>query len=305
MQQRVLIIDDSPQIHRLVEAWLKGDGVEIAAASTSAMGHSMAVTWRPDLILLDVDMPDMSGFDLCRHLKSDEACCKIPVVFLTGAGSPEDRVAGLNLGAADYIVKPFHPAEFQARVRAALRTKYLFDLLQQRAQIDGLTGLRNRFFLDERLATEQALIRRQLRPLACIMIDVDYFKAVNDLYGHATGDEVLRGVADVLQQITRTEDVVARYGGEEFTVLTPGVDTAGAARLAERIRHAIQELNISRGPTVLKVTCSLGVADNDPANPQALIHNADVALYAAKGAGRNRVEVYKPSMQERSKFRAA
>lgn len=305
MQQRVLIIDDSPQIHRLVEAWLKSDVIEIATAATAAAGHSLAVTWQPDLILLDINLPDMSGFDLCRHLKSDEACCKIPIVFLTGAASPEDRVAGLNLGAVDYIVKPFHPAEFQARCRAALRTKYLLDLLQQRAQIDGLTGLRNRSFLDERLTTEQAIIRRHYRPLACIMIDVDHFKAVNDLYGHATGDEVLRGVAEVLLQTTRVEDVVARYGGEEFTILTPGVDADGAAVLAERTREAIEQLSVSRGATVLKVTCSFGIATYDPQHPAALIPHADAALYAAKAGGRNRVEVFAPSMLDRADTRAA
>ena len=302
MQQRVLIIDDSPQIHRLVEAWLKSDVLEIACAATGALGHTMAITWQPDLILLDVDMPDMSGFDLCRQLKSDEACCKIPIVFLTGAASPEDRVAGLNLGAVDYITKPFHPAEFQARVRAALRTKYLLDLLQQRAQID---GLRNRSFLDERLLTEQAMIRRHHRPMACVMIDVDHFKAVNDLYGHATGDEVLRGVADVLLQTTRVEDVVARYGGEEFTVLTPGVDAEGAMILAERIRSAIESLSVNRGATILKVTCSLGVAGYDPGGPIALIPSADAALYAAKANGRNRVELFAPWMIQRPDQRAA
>lgn len=296
MLQRVLIIDDSVQIHRLIEAWLKSDVIEIATAPSAAAGHSMAVTWQPDLILLDVDLPDQNGFELCRHLKSDEACCKIPIVFLTGASSPEDRVAGLNLGAVDYIVKPFHPAEFQARVRAALRTKYLLDLLQQRAQIDGLTGLRNRSFLDERLATERAMIRRHARPLSCVMIDVDHFKAVNDLYGHATGDEVLRGVADVLIQTTRLEDVVARYGGEEFTVITPGTDAPGAVVLAERIRAGIEKLSVSRGATVLKVTCSLGVATYDPDHSSELIHNADTALYAAKANGRNRVELFNMSM---------
>jgi diguanylate cyclase (GGDEF)-like protein len=305
MRQRVLIIDDSPQIHRLVEAWLKSDSVELAAAPTGAAGHTMAVTWQPDLILLDVDLPDQSGFDLCRALKSDEACCKVPIVFLTGASSPEDRVTGLNLGAVDYIVKPFHPAEFQARVQAALRTKYLLDLLQQRAQIDGLTGLRNRSFLDERLATERAMIRRYQRPLACIMIDVDHFKAVNDLYGHATGDEVLRCVADVLTRTTRLEDVVARYGGEEFTILTPGVDVDGAMILAERIRVAIENLNISRGATVLRVTCSFGVAGYDPEQPDTLIPQADTALYAAKSGGRNRVELFAPAQTEVPKVRAA
>ncbi|HEX8324619.1 MAG TPA: diguanylate cyclase [Tepidisphaeraceae bacterium] len=305
MQQRVLIIDDSPQIHRLVEAWLKSDIIEIASASTGTAGHQLAVAWQPDLILLDVDLPDTSGFDLCRQLKSDEICCKIPIVFLTGAASPEDRVAGLNLGAVDYIVKPFHPAEFQARCRAALRTKYLLDLLQQRAQIDGLTGLRNRSFLDERLTTEQASIRRHARPLACVMIDVDHFKAVNDLYGHATGDEVLRAVADVLLQTTRIEDVVARYGGEEFTIITPGVDASGATVVAERARHAIETMQISRGPTVLKVTCSFGIAEYDPQQPANLIPHADAALYAAKASGRNRVEVFTPDMLNRPSVRAA
>ena len=305
MLQRVLIIDDSPQIHRLVEAWLKSDVIELATAPTATAGHSMAVTWQPDLILLDVDLPDQNGFELCRQLKSDEACCKIPIVFLTGASSPEDRVAGLNLGAVDYVVKPFHPAEFQARVRAALRTKYLLDLLQQRAQIDGLTGLRNRSFLDERLATERAMLRRHARPLSCIMIDVDHFKAVNDLYGHATGDEALRAVAEVLIQATRLEDVVARYGGEEFTILTPGTDGDGAVILAERIRAGIEKLTVNRGATVLRVTCSLGVAGYDPANPTALIPNADTALYAAKANGRNRVELFAPTMLHRTDTAAA
>lgn len=305
MPQRILLIDDSPQMHRLVDAWLKSDAIEVAAVATSAMGHSMAVSWQPDLILLDVDMPDLSGFDLCRQLKSDESCCRIPIVFLTGAGSPEDRVAGLNLGAADYIVKPFHPAEFQARVRATLRQKYLFDLLQQRAQIDGLTGLRNRTFLDERLASEQALIRRRPRPLACVMIDVDHFKAVNDLYGHSTGDDVLRAVGEVLHDITRTEDVVARYGGEEFTVLTPGVDADGAAVLAERIRKAVEAMNVSHDKASLKITCSLGVADNDPNNPAALLSRADAAMYAAKIGGRNRVVRYQPGLTEMPQPKAA
>ncbi|MGC4032955.1 MAG: diguanylate cyclase [Tepidisphaeraceae bacterium] len=305
MPQRVLLIDDSSQMHRLVEAWLKSDSVEVAAASTSAAGHAMAVSWQPDLILLDVDMPDLSGFDLCRQLKGDEACCRIPIVFLTGAGSPEDRVAGLNLGAADYIVKPFHPAEFQARVRATLRSKYLFDMLQERAQIDGLTGLRNRTFLDERLASEQALIRRRFQPLACVMIDVDHFKAVNDLYGHATGDDVLRAVGEVLHGITRKEDVVARYGGEEFTILTPGVDANGAMVLAERIRHAVEAMNVSQGKSSLKITCSVGVAENDPANPDALIANADLAMYSAKYGGRNRVVRYHAGMVVMPQTKAA
>ena len=292
MPQRVLVIDDAPQIHRLVEAWLKADGIEVVSAHTASGGHMLAITARPDLILIDVGLPDASGFDLCRRLKDDEACCGIPIVFLTGASSPEDRVAGLNLGAADYIVKPFHPAEFQARVRATLRTKYLVDLLQHRAQIDGLTGLRNRSFLDERLKTEIAMLRRHARPLACVMVDVDHFKRVNDEHGHAAGDEVLRAVAEALSRCIRAEDVAARYGGEEFTVLTPGVDAIGAATLAERTRQAVSAIAVTRGASVIRVSCSFGVADFDPQRPASLIHDADAALYSAKAAGRNCVEIF-------------
>ena len=305
MPQRVLIIDDSRQIHRLVEAWLKSDLIEVGSAVTAAEGHAMAARWRPDLILLDIDLPDVSGFELCRQLKSDEAVSRIPIIFLTGANSPEDRVAGLNLGAVDYIVKPFHPAEFQARVRAALRTKYLLDLLQQRAQIDGLTGLRNRAYLDERLAAEKALLRRHPGPLACIMVDVDHFKNVNDVHGHAAGDEVLRGVADVLQQAARVEDVITRYGGEEFTILTPGVDDQGAAMLAERIRTNLERMQIKRGSATIQISCSFGVAGYDPAADASLLEQADAALYDAKQNGRNRISVFEPAMLDRMRHRAA
>ncbi|MGN6624978.1 MAG: diguanylate cyclase [Tepidisphaeraceae bacterium] len=305
MSQRVLIIDDSRQIHRLVEAWLKGELIEVAAAVTAAEGRDMAARWQPDLILLDIDLPDTNGFELCRQMKSDETIGRIPIVFLTGANSPEDRVAGLNLGAVDYIVKPFHPAEFQARVRAALRTKYLLDLLQQRAQIDGLTGLRNRTYLDERLASEKSMLRRHPGMLACVMVDVDHFKSVNDVYGHAAGDEVLRAVAEVLQQAARGEDVITRYGGEEFTILTPGVDAVGAAKLAERARSTIEKLQIKRGGNVLKITCSFGVADYVPDGGAGLLEMADAALYDAKQNGRNRVRVFEPAMLERIRHRAA
>ena len=132
------------------------------------------------------------------------------------------------------------------------------------------------------------------------MIDVDHFKAVNDLYGHATGDEVLRGVADVLTQVSRVEDVVARYGGEEFTILTPGVDADGAVVLAERARHAIEALSVSRGATVLKVTCSFGIAGYDANAKTSILDQADAAMYAAKNAGRNRVMVYAPKPLEQA-----
>ncbi len=301
MPQRVLLIDDSPQMHRLVQAWLKGDHIELLTAPNGKAGFDLATTRPVDMILLDVDMPDISGFDLCRKLKSSPCCASVPIVFLTGASSPEDRVTGLNLGATDYIIKPFHPAEFQARVRATLRTKQLLDLLQERAQIDGLTSLRNRTYLDERLQAEVSLVGRAAsRPLSCVMLDVDEFKAVNDRHGHLAGDEVLRAVASILQEGTRVEDIVARYGGEEFVVLAPGVGQAGAMALAERLRSAIEKLDLRQMNGPVRITCSFGVASYDPANPGKLLLNADAALYAAKRRGKNCVTAYSAELAQRA-----
>jgi two-component system, cell cycle response regulator len=300
MSQRVLLVDDSPQMHRLVAAWLRCDNVEVISAHNGAEGESLAASNDIDAILLDVDMPDVSGFDLCRRLKSEPHCASVPIIFLTGASSPEDRVRGLNLGATDYVIKPFHPAEFQARVRAALRTKQLLDLLQERAQIDGLTALRNRAFLDDRLGAELAALARRPAPLGAIMIDVDNFKNVNDTLGHTAGDEVLRAVAAVLLEQTRTEDVVARYGGEEFAVLTPGVGCEGTFQLAERLRRTIETLETRTVAGPVRVTCSFGVAYFDPAAPGSLLLHADAALYAAKRHGKNCVLTYTPQMQQRA-----
>ena len=300
MPQRVLLIDDSPQMHRLVQAWLKSDQIELLTAQNGTTGLELATTQRIDMILLDVDMPDISGFDLCRKLKSDSSCASVPIVFLTGAASPEDRVTGLNLGATDYIIKPFHPAEFQARVRATLRTKQLLDMLQDRAQIDGLTSLHNRAYLDERLEGEISLVTRTPRPLSAIMIDVDNFKLVNDQHGHLAGDEVLRTVATILQEGTRTEDIVSRYGGEEFVVLTPGIGLAGAMALAERLRVSIEKMDLRRMNGSVRVTCSFGVATYDAADPVALIHHADAALYSAKSRGKNCVATYSAAASERA-----
>lgn len=300
MSQRVLLVDDSPQMHRLVTAWLKCDNIDVVSAHSGTEGAQLAASTPVDAILLDVDMPDITGFDLCRKLKSDPCCASVPIIFLTGASSPEDRVRGLNLGATDYVIKPFHPAEFQARVRAALRTKQLLDLLQQRAQIDGLTALRNRAYLDQRLAAELAMLARRPGPLGGIMIDVDNFKSVNDTLGHTAGDEVLRSVANILIEETRTEDVVARYGGEEFAVLTPGVGQSGTLLLAERLRKRIESLETRTVAGPVRVTCSFGVAYFESTAPGSLLLHADAALYTAKRQGKNCVVAYQPQMQTRA-----
>ncbi|MGD1277449.1 MAG: diguanylate cyclase [Tepidisphaeraceae bacterium] len=290
MTQKVLLIDDSPAIHTLVRARLAHEPITLHSAYNGEEGLRTAAQLMPDLILLDVEMPDPNGFEVCRRLKADSALVGIPVVFLTGACTPDERILGLDLGAVDYVTKPFNPAELRARVRASLRTKYLMDLLAKKAQIDGLTGLWNHTYFNERLRQEQSLARRMGGPLSCIMIDVDHFKTINDTYGHPYGDETLRRIAATLGEIGRVEDVLCRMGGEEFVLLCPNTTLEGAHKLALRCRDAVLNMNLTHEGEPVRVTCSFGVA-SDATSPGSLMEQADRALYQAKHRGRDRVVV--------------
>ena len=291
MPDKVLVIDDSAEIHTLVRARLAKEQVVIHCALDAASGLAAAAEICPDLILLDVDMPDRSGFDLCAELKSNPDTMNAPIIFLTGAASTQDKIRGLDLGAADYVTKPFDPAELRARVRASLRTRRLLELLSTTAKIDGLTELWNRAYLDARLNVELASSRRSGRPLSCIMADLDRFKSINDAYGHSFGDDVLRKTAAAFKQNCRAEDIVCRYGGEEFTVLLPDTTIESAAELAERLRMAIEAQQFTHRDATLGITCSFGVAELCGPIPPTIIELADEALYRAKRTGRNRVEV--------------
>jgi diguanylate cyclase (GGDEF)-like protein len=297
MTQRVLIIDDSKPIHALVRVRLADESIELMSAHDGKSGLQAAFDSPPDVILLDVDMPDLNGFEVCRQLKADGRTMDVPVIFLTGASSTEQKIKGLELGAIDYITKPFDPAELRARVRSSLRTKYLLDLLSRKALIDGLTGLWNRLYFDRRMNDELSLSRRSGRPLSCVMGDVDHFKSFNDRFGHTFGDEVLKCVAGTLNDVARTEDVVCRYGGEEFAVIVPNTNLAGAAELAERLRSAVATADIGTRADAPNVTASFGVAEIDADSTiKSLVDAADAALYRAKQGGRNRVECASASL---------
>jgi two-component system, cell cycle response regulator len=291
MSDKILVIDDSAEIHTLVKARLAKEQVIIHSALDAASGLAAAKEIRPDLVLLDVDMPDRDGFDLCMDLKANPDTMDVPIIFLTGATSTADKIRGLELGATDYVTKPFDPAELRARVGATLRNRHLLELLSKRAMIDGLTELWNRTYLDAQLSIELAAARRSGQPLSCIMADVDRFKSINDTYGHSFGDDVIRKTAAVFKQYCREEDIVCRYGGEEFTILLPNTTVQNAAELAERLRVALAAEQFSYHNAPVSITCSFGVANLGEQIPPSLIELADEALYRAKHSGRNRVEV--------------
>jgi two-component system, cell cycle response regulator len=252
---------------------------------------------RPDLILLDVEMPNLDGHGMLAKLREDPSTDDIPVVFLTARSSTEDVVEGLRLGAHDYLRKPFEPAELLARVTAALRVKALQDELRQRndeltamSRTDALTGLPNRRALAGYLEEVCSLARRVGKQAALLMVDVDHFKQVNDTHGHDAGDDVLQEVARRLKSVCRTEDMAGRWGGEEFLVIAPMTGIEGAAALGERVRAAIaaSPIHVDETGADLAVTASIGatagVDDGD-----ALLRIADAALYEAKRSGRDRV----------------
>jgi diguanylate cyclase (GGDEF)-like protein len=293
MMKRLLLVDDDAESLAVARARLADDQIEISCAAGGRAGLAAARAEKPDLILLDLDMPDLTGFDVCRRLKADPELCMIPVLFLSGSGTPGDKVHGLDLGAVDYITKPFDDFELRARVRAAIRTKQLQDLLIEHAHIDPLTGLPNRRALMDRLQVEWARMRRHGGELSFIMADIDHFKQVNDTYGHSVGDTVLRRVAKTIARQCRASDLPARYGGDELAVVVPSEAVADAVHLAERCRREIAMVGLPANGASIRPTATFGVADavGVPV-AELLVDRADQALYRAKAAGRNRVAVW-------------
>lgn len=291
--RRVLVIDDSRTCRRVIRGYLASEGFAIQESATGVGGYETAREVQPDIILLDLMLPDEGGFDVLRRLKNDPVTRSTPVVFFSGTASSRDKARGLDLGAIDFISKPVDPIELRARVRAAMRSKYLLELLEERAHLDGLTGLGNRFALEERLETSWQMCRRRSEPLTVLLTDLDRFKWINDVHGHGTGDEVLRRTARILRSVVRSCDFVARYGGEEFVVVAPGCDLAGGIAMAERFRADLSGPGgASQDLIPGKVTASVGLATGNMiggTTPGILMHQADRALYAAKAGGRDAV----------------
>ncbi len=290
----VLLIDDSAEIFRLLSVRLHSENLQLVHVASGPAGIEYASERSPAAILLDLNLPGFSGFDVLRALKDSPATVHIPVIIVSSSDQLEDKVAGLDLGAFDYVTKPFSMPELRARLRSAIRISELMSLLAERAQVDGLTGLWNRAHFDERLREELAASQRSGRPISLCLCDLDHFKLLNDRFGHAAGDAVLKGFSRLVCNALRQSDLACRYGGEEFAIILRDTDARTARIVISRIRVELEQHRWAAHPD-RKVTASFGICDhveNNPADPTEWIETADQALYAAKSAGRNRIVVW-------------
>lgn len=306
MGMNILVVDDSKVARGEIVRTLNGEQSlnTIFEAGNGLEALKILSTEKIDLILSDVVMPQMDGFKLLLSLRDHEEWNSIPVILLTSKDELEDRVKGLELGAWDYLSKPANPLELSTRTRVMLRIKALQDKLKTRIRqlerlsiVDGLTGLYNKKYLYEFIKREIKRTERFGMMMACIMMDVDHFKKINDTYGHPCGDAVLKELGALLGDMIRGYDFAARYGGDEFTVVLPQqTSRKNTQNVAERIRRAIEGQKFTvksrskRQP--LRITVSLGVAvfpDKTMIDYESLIERADEALYQAKLQGRNRI----------------
>lgn len=295
---KILLVEDIKSDIHLMRMVLEDEhDIAYMLDGESALEYIEAHYTDLDLIIVDIMLPGMDGYELCERLKNDSRTKDIPLMFITARRGEKDESRGLEMGAVDYITKPFSRPIVRARVKNHLTIKKQQDFLKNLSNIDGLTGISNRRYFDKAIEMEWQRTIRSSEALALIMLDIDFFKKYNDNYGHAAGDECLRKVAHALEYSNkRTSDHVARYGGEEFAIILPDTDAHGAAIAAGRLKDNIESLEIEHAHSSIAdhITVSLGAASIDArrgenASVKTLIEAADEALYEAKAAGRNKV----------------
>jgi len=267
---KVLVIDDSRLIAHVAKTILANRGHEVILAQDGLTGLGAARSEEPDMILLDLIMPVMDGYDVCQRLKERDSTKEIPIIMLTSKAEPSDKVKGLEMGASDYVTKPFDEGELIARVNLQLRLK-------------------------EQLSKDFLRARRYHESLSCVLIDIDYFKKFNDTHGHQAGDVLLSTLGRIIEDSIRDSDLAARYGGEEFALILYHTNGPGAYHVAERLRQMVENHEVHDKGKVLHVTISLGVAafpHEQIRDSREMVECADQALYKAKENGRNRVEAH-------------
>ncbi|MGI1945073.1 diguanylate cyclase [Shewanella glacialipiscicola] len=290
---KILVVDDQPLNIKILHQLFHED-YEMFMATNGQQAIALCQKLQPDLVLLDIEMPIMSGYDVCQQLKADPLTANIGVIFVTAHFDEIQEVKGFQLGAVDFIHKPINPIITTARVKNQFILKRQTDLLHSIALLDSLTGVANRRQFEQRLPEIWKHSCRTQSPLSVVMLDVDFFKLFNDRYGHQEGDQCLRLVAKAISAaLKRSVDFVARYGGEEFICILPETPLLGAEHIAQNIVDTVQALHLEHlDSSFNEVTISAGVASIQPQNDvtwQTLIEAADQQLYLAKQNGRNQI----------------
>jgi diguanylate cyclase (GGDEF)-like protein len=294
-QPLVLIVDDVPKNLQVLGTILSKENYRIAAANNGEQAIAIANDALPDLILLDIMMPGLNGYETCTKLKSISKTKEIPVVFLTAKIETEDVTKGFKAGAVDYVTKPFNSFELLARVKTHVELKTSKDLLKEQNELlqklsitDRMTGLYNHQYIIDSLSKRIAESKRYKQPLSVAMIDIDFFKKINDGHGHAFGDHVLIKISSIIEDIIRKTDMVGRYGGEEFLIIFTYTDLKNALKVTERIRESIEKQKWDKPK--LKITVSGGIDQLKDEDASEIIIKTDNLLYKAKENGRNRIE---------------
>lgn len=301
----ILIVDDIPANLQLMQTYLTSAGYETKSAKNGEEALERVREHTPDLILLDVMMPKLDGFETCRILKRSQETDFVPIIMVTALNELDDKIKGIEAGADDFITKPFNRLELLARVKSLLRVKQLHDQLQEKvkqleqakerlrelAVTDGLTGLYNYRYFKEYLDQEMRRAQRHQLFVSLLMLDIDFFKHYNDNHGHVAGDEVLRTIARLIKGNIRSIDVAARYGGEEFAIVLPETNKRSAMIVAEKVRLLVEQhvfAKQERQPDG-NLTVSIGLASfpSDAKNSEEMVKCADQRLYRAKAGGRN------------------
>ncbi len=295
MKSKILVIEDSQEDFETISQMLSSEEYDLIHESEAGKTISVLEEKNPDLLILDLVLPDSDGFEVCRQVRADERFANLPILFFTAVNNMDNRLIGLQLGASDFLSKGCDSREVSLRVRNLLRSKKIFDEVVKLSVVDSLTHVYNRRYFQHRLLDEFERGKRYNRDFCCVIIDVDYFKQINDTLGHPAGDMVLKRIAGILRRNIRSADVLCRYGGDEFGLLLPETDFAGAGITAERIRSIVAKTDVGKPQYSANVTLSIGISsllEGGALGMDELVTQADVALYQSKRKGRNRICYY-------------
>jgi diguanylate cyclase (GGDEF)-like protein len=295
MPSKILVVEDTQKDFDFLKTTLEKEKYDIIRSNDGKQLIEMMGQETPDLIVLDLLLPDTDGFELCRRIRSEERYMSIPILFFTSSMNLDNKLLGLQLGASDFLGKDCDPRELTIRVKNLLNYKRLYDNVVKLSVIDSLTHVYNRRYFQHRLRDEFERGRRYGREFCCVIIDVDHFKEVNDSKGHPVGDKVLKTIAAILRSNIRAADVLCRYGGDEFGLLLPETNFQGAYVTAERVRSKVEKTNLNNPEDPVLISLSIGISsliEGGALEMDELVTQADVALYQAKRSGRNQIGFY-------------